>query len=296
MRRRGFTFIEMVLVIGMIAVLAAILFPVFARARENARSHSCRANLLNIGLALRTYAHEHDALYPPHDYDMSPLHPKYLPTDIVFTCPSGSYDGEDSIRMVPPDWEPPEPEESEEPPAEPSPPEGEPGMGGPPGMEPGMEPGMGAPAWHEDLLKTSYLYHGGAREHNEMPLAGLVADSDTRHNDRANVLMSDGAIKTASRTLWLELGFGEELPDYLPQQHDPYGPPPMMEPGMSEPPPPPSEEPPPPPGSEPPPGMEPGMEPPPAPESEAPMSPEEAPPGPPAELPPPDWGWEEPPS
>jgi prepilin-type processing-associated H-X9-DG protein len=147
---------------------------------------------------------------------------------------------------------------------------------------------MGAPAWDEDLLKTSYLYHGGGREHNQTPLTGLVADSDTRHNERANVLMSDGAIKTTSRALWLELGFGEELPDYLPR-HDPYGPPPsMMEPGASEPPPPHTEEPPPPPDSEPPPpGMEPGMQPAPAPGSAPPGSPGMPPPTPPGSEGPP---------
>ena len=234
---------EMLLVIGIIAVLAAILFPVFARAREQARSQTCRANLLNIGMALRMYAHEHDGLYPPHDYDMTPLYPKYLALDIVFDCPSDSYGGEDSIRMVPPDWEPPEPEEL---PAEP--PGGAPGMSGMPGMEPGMDPGMDPcmelPAWDEDLLKTSYLYHGGGRRHNAMPLTGLVADSDTRHNERANVLMSDGAIRSVSESEWLELGFGEELPEYLfaqPAWGDGMGMP-GMPPGM-------------------PPGMEPGMEP-----------------------------------
>ena len=52
MRRRGFTLIELLVVIAIIAILAAILFPVFARARENARKANCASNLKQIGTAL----------------------------------------------------------------------------------------------------------------------------------------------------------------------------------------------------------------------------------------------------
>jgi len=58
--RRGFTLIELLVVIAIIAILAAILFPVFARARENARKSSCASNLKQIGIAWQMYAQDYD--------------------------------------------------------------------------------------------------------------------------------------------------------------------------------------------------------------------------------------------
>jgi prepilin-type N-terminal cleavage/methylation domain-containing protein len=52
----GFTLIELLVVIAIIAILASILFPVFARARENARRSACQSNLKQIGLAMMQYA------------------------------------------------------------------------------------------------------------------------------------------------------------------------------------------------------------------------------------------------
>jgi prepilin-type N-terminal cleavage/methylation domain-containing protein/prepilin-type processing-associated H-X9-DG protein len=61
---RGFTLIELLVVIAIIALLAAILFPVFARARENARRASCQSNLKQIGLGVMQYVQDYDERYP----------------------------------------------------------------------------------------------------------------------------------------------------------------------------------------------------------------------------------------
>ena len=60
--RKGFTLIELLVVIAIIAILAAILFPVFARAREKARQASCQSNLKQIGLAYQMYAQDYDEM------------------------------------------------------------------------------------------------------------------------------------------------------------------------------------------------------------------------------------------
>lgn len=61
---RGFTLIELLVVISIIAILAAMLFPAFARARENARRTSCLSNLKQIGLGFLQYAQDYDESYP----------------------------------------------------------------------------------------------------------------------------------------------------------------------------------------------------------------------------------------
>src|SRR5471032_187855 len=61
---KGFTLIELLVVIAIIAILAAILFPVFARARENARRASCQSNLKQIGLGFQQYSQDYDERFP----------------------------------------------------------------------------------------------------------------------------------------------------------------------------------------------------------------------------------------
>jgi prepilin-type N-terminal cleavage/methylation domain-containing protein len=66
-RKSGFTLIELLVVIAIIAILAAILFPVFARARENARRASCQSNLKQIGLGITQYVQDYDERMPLYD-------------------------------------------------------------------------------------------------------------------------------------------------------------------------------------------------------------------------------------
>lgn len=63
--RRGFTLIELLVVIAIIAILAAILFPVFAKAREKARQASCLSNVKQLSLAFMQYIEDYDSTYPP---------------------------------------------------------------------------------------------------------------------------------------------------------------------------------------------------------------------------------------
>ncbi|NLO07609.1 MAG: DUF1559 domain-containing protein [candidate division WS1 bacterium] len=95
MKRAGFTLIELLVVIAIIAILAAILFPVFARAREKARQTSCLSNLKQIGLAFMAYAQDYDecmTLAPDagalsHHWWNVTLQP-YILNEQVLDCPS----------------------------------------------------------------------------------------------------------------------------------------------------------------------------------------------------------------
>jgi prepilin-type N-terminal cleavage/methylation domain-containing protein len=72
MRHRGFTLIELLVVIAILAILAAILMPVFASARGKARQTSCLSNLRQLGTALLMYVADYDDTYP---YDLKPRMP-----------------------------------------------------------------------------------------------------------------------------------------------------------------------------------------------------------------------------
>jgi prepilin-type N-terminal cleavage/methylation domain-containing protein/prepilin-type processing-associated H-X9-DG protein len=95
--RLGFTLIELLVVIAIIAILASILFPVFARARENARRASCQSNLKQLLLATVQYQQDFDERYPSYMMvgsngsqigGWSQFIQPYVKSTQVFTCPS----------------------------------------------------------------------------------------------------------------------------------------------------------------------------------------------------------------
>jgi prepilin-type N-terminal cleavage/methylation domain-containing protein len=71
MKKLGFTLIELLVVIAIIAILAAILFPVFAQAREKARAISCLSNEKQIGLGMMQYVQDNDEYYSPANYGVN---------------------------------------------------------------------------------------------------------------------------------------------------------------------------------------------------------------------------------
>ncbi len=99
MMRKGFTLIELLVVIAIIAILAAILFPVFARAREKARQASCQSNLKQLALGTLMYISDYDETYPlwnrRQGSDLWPLAPPaavypYVKNTDIYVCPSGA--------------------------------------------------------------------------------------------------------------------------------------------------------------------------------------------------------------
>lgn len=94
--KQGFTLIELLVVIAIIAILAAILFPVFARARENARRSSCLSNEKQIALALKQYVQDYDEKFPPvavntsNPYGWADALQPYIKNEQVLQCPSES--------------------------------------------------------------------------------------------------------------------------------------------------------------------------------------------------------------
>ena len=93
--RAGFTLIELLVVIAIIAILAAILFPVFSRARESARRTSCLNNEKQIGVAFQMYADDNQGTYPPSAAQIAgkwtswdTMIYSHVKSEKVFRCPS----------------------------------------------------------------------------------------------------------------------------------------------------------------------------------------------------------------
>ncbi len=103
-QNKAFTLIELLVVIAIIAILAAILFPVFGRARENARRSSCQSNLKQIGLAVMQYTQDYDEKYPSSaktetaetGVDWRQKAQAYIKSTQVFACPSNPRNAETS--------------------------------------------------------------------------------------------------------------------------------------------------------------------------------------------------------
>ncbi|RYX83111.1 DUF1559 domain-containing protein [bacterium] len=98
--KKAFTLIELLVVIAIIAILAAILFPVFGRARENARRASCQSNLKQIGLGLMQYTQDYDERLPgrfqgpagelSETYSWRRVIYPYTKSTQIFSCPSNT--------------------------------------------------------------------------------------------------------------------------------------------------------------------------------------------------------------
>ena len=98
-RSRAFTLIELLEVVAIIGILAAILFPVFARARENARRSSCMSNLKQMGLGMMMYVQDYDETFPAWYYNNPStqywwqLIQPYTKSEQLFRCPSSPLAG-----------------------------------------------------------------------------------------------------------------------------------------------------------------------------------------------------------
>ena len=232
MRHRGFTLIELLVVIAIIAILAAILFPVFAKAREKARQSSCLSNLKQIGLAFMQYAQDYDETLPVDwmdpannfatHYSWRALLTPYIKSTQIFSCPSDNHNYSGALAGL-----------------------CQAGEGGIPGSygDNTMHYNGGAPnppgvvSWPSgcklaivatpaQLILAGDSSGGAHQISSASDTLGFVMDSTGypgayRHNDGANYCFADGHAKwlkpsaiedTAALCLWSVTGRGDTLP------------------------------------------------------------------------------------
>jgi len=187
-RARGFTILELTVVIAVIGILAAMLVPVFARAREQARSAQCANNLHQIGLALQMYAEDWGGRYPPQEDNLAAIAQR-IGQDATFRCPSARFTGLTKLdldrlaraRHI---------EYLDL---------GRQGGGSRSDLDqwtPVIADGM--------LLGSDYFYHAGLT--NEASgNALLAAEREANHLDGAHVLYASGQVKLLPAAEWAEL-------------------------------------------------------------------------------------------
>lgn len=116
MNHRGFTLIELLVVIAIIVILAAILFPVFAHAREKARQASCQTNERQLAMAFLMYLEDYDERFPPSAYATSGRRPQafddwpaiifpYVHSLSVFDCPTSPDGVDENVQRVGADYD-----------------------------------------------------------------------------------------------------------------------------------------------------------------------------------------------
>ena len=166
--RSGFTLVELMVVVGIIAVLAAILFPVFGQAREAARKAACAGHLYQIGVGLQMYARDHDGRLPPHHNEFGALNAMYTRDPAIFRCLS-----DEAL------------------------PQGL-GVGG---------QGLGIPGDEAAAAFSSYQYRAGLTM-EDRPDIPVAADWEFRHSDGAVTLYLSGSVKWFRRQSWTPVAPG----------------------------------------------------------------------------------------
>jgi prepilin-type N-terminal cleavage/methylation domain-containing protein/prepilin-type processing-associated H-X9-DG protein len=205
--RRGFTLIELLVVIAIIAILAAILFPVFAKAREKARQASCTSNMKQLQLAELMYAQDYDECLPNHHAGLGACAPDlggwhwcvmiepYIKNSQIFRCPSSNRDpgawgplfmGDYSQNCAGNNW-----------------------WGG------GFAPGGGALARVQFPATCISLFEGGGGckgtgigVYRHCRAENTDDDASYRHNEGANFAFADGHVK------WLKDSTIRSHPEY----------------------------------------------------------------------------------